>query len=513
MSACGASVALMVGPPPKTARSPALATDEAVSARALSHDRLWCRGAWLLWSFSLVLFLTPIALLSPMFCEKVYFWLVYRAICYSRSAALTKWSQWASVRLDLLPAALCGFLSRLQASAPVHSFAHTLAELQDAGLLARPSALPCADAPRLGVVRLDGLSEVPCASGSIAQVHTAYCGGRRVAVKVRHPSVHEDMLSDFELLRIAAVAVHDWIPALRWMNAPATVSQFEAAMSGQCDLSQEARHFEAFRANFIRKAAWVVMPEVIFATPAVLVESFEHGQLGSEFVRMGTSVPRSEAHFVITRGEDVYLQMLLADNLMHADLHPGNLLYRREGPAGAPQLVILDAGMAAYLTAAERKNFIGLLQAIGDGSGQAVAERILDFSRATCAHPEAFKADVNALCAERCRGYGTGLDIGLVIREMMQLMYRHNVPIDGNYATLIANMLCLEGMASSLEPRFNVLDVAYPLLRAHQALGDERFHRCFRWANWLLPACGWDLFYRFGLYAALNGDRLKRYQI
>ena len=35
------------------------------------------------------------------------------------------------------------------------------------------------------------------------------------------------------------------------------------------------------------------------------------------------------AHFIVTRGEDLYLKMLLQDGLMHSDLHPGkpNILY------------------------------------------------------------------------------------------------------------------------------------------------------------------------------------------
>lgn len=32
------------------------------------------------------------------------------------------------------------------------------------------------------------------------------------------------------------------------------------------------------------------------------------------------------AHFIVTRGEDLYLKMLLQDGLMHSDLHPGNKL-------------------------------------------------------------------------------------------------------------------------------------------------------------------------------------------
>ena len=33
---------------------------------------------------------------------------------------------------------------------------------------------------------------------------------------------------------------------------------------------------------------------------------------------------------MVTCGEDIYLKMLIQDNLMHADLHPGNILIKTE---------------------------------------------------------------------------------------------------------------------------------------------------------------------------------------
>ena len=44
------------------------------------------------------------------------------------------------------------------------------------------------------------------------------------------------------------------------------------------------------------------------------------------------------------------------------------------------------------------------------------------------------------------------------------------VAIDANYMTLVTNVLCLEGMAGTLVPEYNVLDAARPLLDAHRAL-------------------------------------------
>ena len=83
----------------------------------------------------------------------------------------------------------------------------------------------------------------------------------------------------------------------------------------------------------------------------VLVETFEEGHLISDYLRQYSPAERLQAaaadtttdantavaegapvpfkidaqlaHFVVSRGEDMYLKMLLSDNLMHADLHPG----------------------------------------------------------------------------------------------------------------------------------------------------------------------------------------------
>lgn len=476
------------------------------------------RALWLLWSFSLVCLLSPIAWLLPEFREKVYYELIYRAICYSRSAAFVKWAQWASVRWDLFPGPLCLLLGQLQASAPPHSYAHTVNELTQAGLL------ECHDEGKSAIrdspLLLRDLEERPIASGSIAQVHLASFDAERVVVKVRHPRVAEELLLDFHIMHEIAEAIHVWVPALRWLNAPDTLKQFELAMTGQCDLSREAENLDTIRNNFRRKADWVIIPKVIYATPAVLVESFEYGELMSEFINIWrghelSEAAQAQAQFVISRGEDGYLQMLLVDNFMHADLHPGNLLFRRQAEQPTKfQIVVLDAGMVARLTEQERRNFIGLLQGIGDGNGQAVAERLLSFSDADGVRDSnAFISDVKALCREKAKGYGTGLDIGKVTQGLLQIMYQHSVSIRGNYATLIAGMLCLEGMARDLEPRYNIIDVAYPLLRAHQLLGDKLFQRVFSCAQWLLPLPMWDLIYRCGIYAALHGESLKRFMV
>ncbi|KAF6264395.1 hypothetical protein COO60DRAFT_1457553 [Scenedesmus sp. NREL 46B-D3] len=76
-------------------------------------------------------------------------------------------------------------------------------------------------------------------------------------------------------------------------------------------------------------------------------------------------------------------EMMLVDNLIHSDLHPGNIL---------PHIVLLDVGMATELSLEDQKNMIGLFRAFAALDGGHVAQWTLRFSGAeqACADPAAF---------------------------------------------------------------------------------------------------------------------------
>ena len=54
------------------------------------------------------------------------------------------------------------------------------------------------------------------------------------------------------------------------------------------------------------------------------METFEPGQSVAHFLRH----PHLRSGEVVALGVDAYLQMLLRDNFVHTDLHPGNILVR-----------------------------------------------------------------------------------------------------------------------------------------------------------------------------------------
>ncbi|KAI8469109.1 MAG: hypothetical protein J3K34DRAFT_459528 [Monoraphidium minutum] len=245
--------------------------------------------------------------------------------------AWVKWGQWSATRHDLFPPDMCAALEVLHAAAPAHAFRDT-----DAAIT-RAFGLPAAEV-------FEWLEEEPLASGSIGQVHrarlsakgaalTGCAPGSLVAVKVRHPHVSDAIERDFQAMVWLAGAAGALIPAARALRLEDTLKQFEAPLHEQVDLSREARNLARFNRNFRRTRA-VSFPTPLYplVAPDVLVESFEAGRHITAYIATSGAHPYS--HRLAELGSGTMLQMMLVDNLIHSDLHPGNILVRLEPPSG-----------------------------------------------------------------------------------------------------------------------------------------------------------------------------------
>jgi aarF domain-containing kinase len=94
-------------------------------------------------------------------------------------------------------------------------------------------------------------------------------------------------------------------------------------------LDAEARHLMRFIHLFKgRQGVSFPVPKYPLVAPAVLVESFEFATSVTDSINSDLSPIVRQ--YVVRQGTQIYLQMLLADNFMHADLHPGNILLRHK---------------------------------------------------------------------------------------------------------------------------------------------------------------------------------------
>jgi predicted unusual protein kinase regulating ubiquinone biosynthesis (AarF/ABC1/UbiB family) len=196
-------------------------------------------------------------------------------------------------------------------------------------------------------------------------------GDKRVAVKVQHPNLTERLDIDMEVLR--------WIANWSGDRVKETVDQFACNFQAQLDFRDEARNLNTFNERF-SGYFWnglVSFPRPIegLISEHVLVETYETGEsvahfLGrvvdgdndsskensvesgasnnssnnSEFNKLAeneikkeesnssvftTQLTEAQKDVLIRKqvaqcGMQAFLKMLIWDNFIHADLHPGN---------------------------------------------------------------------------------------------------------------------------------------------------------------------------------------------
>ncbi|KAF9535647.1 hypothetical protein CPB83DRAFT_842093 [Crepidotus variabilis] len=263
-----------------------------------------------------------------------------------------KLAQWAASRADLFPSFLCERLGALHSSGKPHSFTHTKAVIESAF-------------QRSFDQLFESFDEIPIGTGAIAQVYRAtlkqdlippsYLGPRRtpktpgghlapvilqdilpsvptasVAIKVLHPHVSKDIDRDLKIMAFFARCI-DILPSMQWLSLPEEVQVFGSMMRQQLDLRHEADNLIAFEAHFAPRKVPVSFPRPlkVWSGKDMLVEEYVNALPLEYFLRNGGG-PFDDQ--VATVGLDAFLNMLLLDNFVHSDLHPGNIMIKFSKP-------------------------------------------------------------------------------------------------------------------------------------------------------------------------------------
>jgi aarF domain-containing kinase len=337
-----------------------------------------------------------------------------------------------------------------------------------------------------------------------------------VAIKVQHPRVERTVRRDLRIMRFFA-SVLNVVPTMEWLSLPDEVDQFGEMMKLQLDLRIEAANLSRFRKNFKeRTTAWFPFPYTEFCTRNVLIEEFAYGIPLADFIANGGGMFQQD---IASEGLDAFLRMLLLDNFVHADLHPGNIMVRfyeadrpslrlRRAPENPgvgqqadvteqvlsrlrphqhnknlwnaelakieregfrPQLIFIDTGLVTELNATNRRNFLDLFRAVAEFDGYKAGHLMCE----RCRQPDAvLDSEVFALKMQhlvlgvKSRTLALGnVKIGDILQEVLAMVRQHHVRLEGDFVNVVISMLLLEGIGRSLNPDVDLLSSSLPILR------------------------------------------------
>lgn len=461
-------------------------------------------------------------------------------------ASFIKLGQWAASRTDIFPRGLCDELGHLHSNAKAHLIHQTKKIISESFEM---------DFDEI----FDEFNETPVGVGAIAQVYIGKLSRKaidratqnnkpednqlelnlgtpkqntyslksqivdklivtehseelvksncEVAIKVLHPNVETKINRDLKIMKFFANFINV-IPTMEWLSLPDEVEQFSILMKLQLDLRIEGLNLAKFRYNFKNRLdIHFPKPYMQFTSRDILVEQYVHAIPMSKLLALEENFGKNLSQEISDKGLDAFLKMLLLDNFVHADLHPGNMMirfYKNElfkhekeykivkssneeetnritneflalgddskkwcekltqlyQDGYHAEICFLDVGLITELNQVDRVNFIDLFRALSEFDGYKAGELMIERSRTpeTAINKEIFALKVEKLVDRmKQRTFTLGsVSIGDLLDQVLGMVRSHHVRMEGDFITVIVAILLLEGIGRQLDPNLDL---------------------------------------------------------
>lgn len=387
---------------------------------------------------------------------------VLRNILTDLGPVYVKLGQLLSTRPDLLPGAYIEALTDLQANVPSVPWEKV------ESLLRQQLGQPIENVFR-------EVERQPIAAGSLAQTHRAvFLNGQVVALKIQRPGINSVVEQDVSLIKSLAELVSGTDLGQDY-DVVAIAEEFTSALLAELDFRQEARYTDRLRKN-LSESRWFDAKKLI--VPKVYWEQTSQKVLVLEWLDgvpilkadLATDAPqRHEATSLLFRA---FVQQIFVDGFFHADPHPGNIFYLKDG-----RLALLDCGMIGRIDPRTQQILTEMLFAIVEIDARRCVQLTVELAES------AEKVNLSQLENEYERMLRKYFNLSLsqinfseVFYEILSVARENKIKMPGNLGLYAKSLANLEGVAVGFYPEINLLNEIRPLtgdLLQRQLIGSD----------------------------------------
>lgn len=400
---------------------------------------------------------------------------ILRKILTELGPVYIKLGQLLSTRPDLLPLEYIDALSELQVNVPPIDWLDVEQVLIQQ--LHRP--------PNEIFTHID---KQPVAAGSIAQTHRAILqDGRPVALKVQRPGIDRLVSRDISLIKQIADLLSNTDFGRRY-DLVSLANEFSTALKAELDFTQEARYTETLRKNLLA-GRWfdtskIMVPQIDrqLSTQKLLVMEWLDGvpilaaQLSGKTEGGNVWQERQDVTVLCFRA---FFQQYLVDGLFHADPHPGNLFYLKDG-----RVAILDCGMMGRLDARTQSALVEMILAIVNGDAQRCAQITLQLAEPMGElNLSRLEWDYDRLLHKYGNLNLQNTNASQAFYEILQAARRNDLRWPSNIGLFAKSLANLEGVGRQFNPEINLFEEVRPLMNdmfQRQLFGDDPLQSILR---------------------------------
>lgn len=304
-------------------------------------------------------------------------------------------------------------------------------------------------------------NEKPIAAASIAQVHKARLKtGEYVAVKILRPDIHKLYEGDINFLRFLAGLARRFMPSTRRLRPEEVVNVFAVTMRYELDLKQEAAAASSLADNFkgdktvqIPKIFWQHTNEEVLVTEWIDGVSIYNQK---RIIELGLDPDTLAANIAV-----LFFNMAYRDGYFHADLHPGNILVKKDGT-----IALLDFGIMGLLPEKDRLGIAEILHALLKRDYHKVADIHLRLGYIPQdANTVLFAQSIRSI-AEPIIGLAIkDISIGNLLARLFKVTEEYGMVIQPQLLMLQKTIVVVEGIGQSLDPDINMWALAEPWIK------------------------------------------------
>ncbi|MBL4867269.1 MAG: phosphotransferase [Pseudomonadales bacterium] len=358
-----------------------------------------------------------------------------------------KLGQILATRVDLFPQEWITEFEKLQDDTPALPFAELLPQIE-ASL----------KKPILSV--FETVDEKPLGTASMAQVHKATTkNGQLVVLKIRKPDIRRKIEGDLRLLQHIAKLAASRSEELRRYSPVELVHEFERSLLRELDFTIECRNAERIGKN-LKSLSFITVPKVYWKWTCEDLNVQEYIQgIPSKNIRQ-LKAKGLDTKLIASRVAAMAWKSMLENGFFHADPHPGNFLILPHN-----QIAMLDFGMVGKLSRHRREQLVKLTRYIVMQDAENVAGVLLEWSEASSLNFSSLVSETEDFIE---RFYGVPLDqidINQLLSDITGIMRNHELALPPDIALLSKACITLEGFGRLLNPQFDIMVEATPLIK------------------------------------------------
>ena len=301
----------------------------------------------------------------------------------------------------------------------------------------------------------------PVAAASIAQVHRAKTSdGRDVAVKILRPGIEARFRADMDSQSLAARIAERFSPQARRLRLVDSIATLRQTVEREMDLRMEAAAMSEMAEN--------TRDDEGFRIPAIDWQRTSKRILTCEWV---DGIALNDLHKLKQAGVDLeklaeqivqsFLKHAIRDGLFHADMHQGNLFVDRSG-----NLVAVDFGIIGRLSVKERLYLAEILYGFVKRDYRRVSQVHFEAGYVPGHHGvDEFAQALRSIGEPIMDKRAEDISMGRLLGQLFEVTGQFDMVTQPQLLLLQKTQVVVEGVARSLNPKFNMWETAEPVLR------------------------------------------------